>query len=69
MTHTPPPSGRAQADREFRVAIVVAIVVLLIGQVLLLTGLRWVALFGIALPGTVIALLLVRRWQRLGAGD
>jgi type III secretory pathway component EscR len=61
--------GKAQADREFRLAVIVAVVVLLIGQVLLVTGLRWVALFGIALPGTIVALLLVRRWQRMAADD
>jgi diacylglycerol kinase len=61
--------GRAQADREFRIAVVVAIAVLLLGQVLLVTGLGWVALLGIGLPGTVIALVLVRRWQRMSAAD
>jgi len=64
-----PMSGKAQANREFRIAIAVAIPLLAVGQILLLTGLRWVAMFGIALPGTVVALLLVRRWRALEASD
>jgi membrane protein implicated in regulation of membrane protease activity len=58
-------SGKARANREFRIAVAVAIPLLAVGQILLFTGLRWVALFGIALPGTVVALLLVRRWQAM----
>lgn len=65
----PPLRGKARADREFRIALVIAIALLAVGQVLLLTGLRWVAMFGIALPGTVVALLLVRRWQAMEAED
>jgi hypothetical protein len=62
-------SGRARADRELRIALAVAVALLAVGQVLLLTGLRWVAIFGIALPGTVVALLLARRWSAMAAGD
>lgn len=62
-------SGRARADRELRIALGVAVALLALGQVLLLTGLRWVAIFGIALPGTVVALLLARRWSAMAASD
>lgn len=65
----PPLRGKARADREFRIALAVAIPLLAVGQILLITGLRWVAMFGIALPGTVVALLLVRRWQSMAAED
>jgi hypothetical protein len=64
-----PQSGKARANREFRIALAVAIPLLAVGQILLFTGLRWVALFGIALPGTVVALLLVRRWQAMERHD
>jgi hypothetical protein len=60
-----PPSGRAQADRELRIALMVAVPLLALGQLLLLTNLRLVAILGIALPGTVGALVLARRWQRM----
>jgi hypothetical protein len=43
----------------------VAVPLLALGQVLLLTNLRLVAILGIALPGTVGALVLARRWQRM----
>ena len=67
-TPTPPPGGgRAQADRELRIAVMVALPVLALGQVLLVLGLRWVAIGGIAVPGTIVALLLARRWTRLAA--
>lgn len=59
--------GRAQADRELRIALMVALPLLAIGQVLLLLGLRWVAIGGIAVPGTIAALVLARRWTRLAA--
>lgn len=62
-----PPGGRAQADRELRIAVMVALPVLALGQVFLVLGWRWVAIGGIALPGTVAALLLARRWTRLAA--
>lgn len=62
-----PPSGRRRADRELRIALAVAIPLLAIGQILLLTGLRWVAIWGIALPGTAVALVLARRWQRMAS--
>jgi type III secretory pathway component EscR len=65
----PPMSGKQRANREFRIAVAVAVVLLVVGQVLLFTGLRWVAMFGIALPGTVVAFLLVRRWQAMEAED
>lgn len=58
-------TGREQADRELRIAIAVAIPVLIVGQVLLLTGWRWVALGLIGLPGTFAALLLARRWSHM----
>ena len=61
--------GRAQADRELRIALMVALPVLALGQLFLLLGWRWVAIGGIALPGTVAALLLARRWTRMAAGD
>ena len=64
-----PGGGRAQADRELRIAVMVALPLLAIGQVLLILGLRWVAIGGIAVPGTVAALFLARRWTRLAAGD
>jgi hypothetical protein len=64
-----PEGGRARADWEFRWALVIAVPVFVIGQVLLVSGLRWVALFGIALPGTAAALALARRWTRLASGD
>lgn len=64
-----PEGGRARADWEFRWALVIAVPVFVIGQVLLVTGLRWVALFGIALPGTAVAFALARRWSSLAAGD
>lgn len=63
----PPSGGKAQADRELRIALAIALPLLVVGQVLLLTGLRWVALLGIALPGTVVALLLARRWQTMAS--
>jgi hypothetical protein len=63
----PPRGGKAQADRELRIALAVALPLLLVGQILLLTGLRWVALVGIALPGTAVALLLARRWQAMAS--
>jgi hypothetical protein len=47
----------------------VALPLLALGQVFLLLGWRWVAIGGIALPGTVAALVLARRWTRLAAGD
>jgi hypothetical protein len=62
-------TGKARADRELRIALAIAIPLLAIGQVLLLTGLRWVAMFGIALPGTVVALVLARRWQAMASQD
>jgi len=62
-------SGRAQADRELRIALMVALPVLALGQLFLLLGWRWVAIGGIALPGTIAALLLARRWTRLAADD
>lgn len=43
----------------------VAVPLLVLGQVLLLTNLRLVAILGIALPGTVAAFVLARRWQRM----
>lgn len=62
-----PPGGRARADRELRIAVMVALPLLVVGQVLLLSGLRWVAIVGIALPGTVAGLVLARRWTRMSA--
>lgn len=65
---TPAAEGRARAERELRVAVVVAVVVLLIGQGLVLAGFGPLALVVIGLPGTVAALVLARRWQRMAAG-
>ena len=65
----PPRGGRAQADRELRIALMVALPLLALGQVFLLLGWRWVAIGGIAVPGTIAALVLARRWTRLAAGD
>lgn len=62
-----PQSGRRRADRELRIALAVAVPLLVIGQILLLTGLRWVAIWGIALPGTAVSLVLARRWQRMAS--
>lgn len=59
------PSGREQADRELRIAIAIAIPLLILGQVLIFTGWRWVALGVIGLPGTFVALLLARRWTEM----
>lgn len=65
----PPRSGRAQADWELRIAVMVALPLLALGQVLLVLGLRWVAIGGIAVPGTIVAVVLARRWTRLAAED
>jgi hypothetical protein len=64
-----PRTGRQQADHELRLALMGAVPLLAIGQVLLLTGLRLVAILGIALPGTIGAFFLARRWTRLAADD
>lgn len=64
----PPASGRAQADRELRIALMVALPLLAIGQVLLLVGLAWVAIGGIAVPATTASVVLARRWTRLASG-
>ena len=64
-----PRTGRETADRELRIALMVAVPLLALGQVLLLTGLRVVAILGIALPGTIGAFFLARRWTRLAAED
>ena len=61
----PATGGRAQAERELRVAVLVAIAVLLVGQGLVLAGLAPVALIAIGLPGTIVAVVLARRWTRL----
>jgi hypothetical protein len=60
-------TGRERADRELRIAVMVALPLLAVGQVLLLVGLRWVAIGGIAVPGTIAALVLARRWTRMAA--
>ena len=60
-------TGRERADRELRIAVMVALPLLAVGQVLLLAGLRWVAIGGIAVPGTIAALVLARRWTRMAA--
>lgn len=64
----PHADGRARADRELRIAVVVALVALAIGQVLVLTGHGPVALAAIGLPGTIAAVVLARRWQRMASG-
>lgn len=62
-------AGRARAERELRVAVVVALVALLVGQVLLLAGLGPVALLAVAVPGTAAGIVLARRWNRMAAGE
>lgn len=62
-------AGRARAERELRVSVVVALVALLVGQVLLLAGLGPVALLVVAVPGTAAGIVLARRWSRLAAGE
>lgn len=62
-------AGRARAERELRIAVVVALVALLVGQVLLLAGLGPVALLAVAVPGTAAGVVLARRWSRMAAGE
>lgn len=62
-------AGRARAEHELRIAVVVGIVALLVGQVLLLAGLGPLALVLVAVPGTAAGLVLARRWSRMAAGE
>lgn len=62
----PPGGGRAQADRELRRAVLVAVPVLLAGQLLLVVG-WWPVAVVIGLAGTAAALVLARRWARMSA--
>ncbi|MCC5953982.1 MAG: hypothetical protein JJU45_17950 [Acidimicrobiia bacterium] len=57
--------GRQQADREFRRAVIVAIGMVIIGQVFLTVGWWWAAMAFVALPGSVASVVLIRRWRRL----
>lgn len=65
------PAGcrRARAEHELRVATIVALALLLVGQVLLLAGLGTIAVVVLAVPGTIAGVVLARRWQRMAAGD
>lgn len=60
--------GRRQADRELRTAVLVAIPVLLVGQLALLAG-WWPVATVLAIGGTGAAFVLARRWSRMSAGD
>jgi hypothetical protein len=65
------PAGcrRERAERELRVATIVALALLLVGQILLLAGLGTIAVVVLAVPGTIAGVVLARRWQRMAAGD
>ena len=71
--HQEPPDDHAaevrqQLDREWRLAMVLAVALLLVGQVLLVLGWWVLALLVVAVPGTAAAVVLLRRWKRLAGG-
>lgn len=61
--------NRDRAEHELRVATVVALALLLVGQILLLSGLGTLAVVALAAPGTAAGLVLALRWKRMAAGD